>query len=141
MKMRLIKVILLSFILVVTSTSCHRLVEIDSLEKQLFLEETQIGCFKDGHDYLVYSEAEHQLCINPRRHTFRIQSDNQFEYCHVDMESYPRYIGLSVILVLDICRENESVNYTLLFECSKIENGLIWLWNKESKLGIILPEH
>lgn len=138
---RLIRVILVFLTFMVMNTSCNRLVEIDSLEKKLFLDEVQIGCFKDGHDYLVYNEAIHQLCINPRRHTFRLQSDNQEEYYHIDMESYPRYIGVSVIMTLDMCKGRESRNYTLLFECSKIEDGLIWLWNKESKLGIIVPEH
>lgn len=121
--------------------SCRKMVEIDSLEKQLFLEETAIGAYKDGHEYMVYKRGFHQLALNPRRHTFRIQADRQEEYFHLRLESYPRSLGVHVISSFEMKKGEILENYSFLFECSKMEGGKIWLWNKENKLGVILPEH
>ena len=122
-------------------SSCRREIEIDSVEKEIFLDETGIGCYKDGHDYLVYKPEMHQLAINPKRHTIRVQSEFQKEYYHLDMESYPRSIGVSIVSEFHFCLGGDEDNYTFVFECSKMEYGKIWLWNSENKLGVIIPVH
>jgi hypothetical protein len=128
------------FIVAILS-SCVRDIEIDSVEKELFLGETELGCYKDGHDYMVYNPEMHQLAVNPKRHTVRIQSESQKDYCHLDMESYPRSIGVGIVSEFHISLGGSEDKYTFVFECSKMEYGKIWLWNKENKLGIIIPVH
>jgi hypothetical protein len=128
------------FIVAILS-SCVREIEIDSVEKELFLGETELGCYKDGHDYMVYNPEMHQLAVNPKRHTVRIQSESQKDYCHLDMESYPRSIGVGIVSEFYISLGGSEDKYTFVFECSKMEYGKIWLWNKENKLGIIIPVH
>ncbi|MBO7320908.1 MAG: hypothetical protein J6U80_03140 [Bacteroidales bacterium] len=135
-----------SLILIIISTailspSCRKVVEIDSVEKQLFLDEHIIGCYKDGHEFFVYNEKIHQMAINPIRHTVRLQDDTQSEYCHIRLESYPRSIGITILADLYVGENDGQSSYKLIFECSKVEDGKIWLWNKENKIGTIIPEH
>lgn len=126
---------------VILPTSCRKVVEIDSVEKQLFLDEFVIGCYMDGHEYFVYNEKIHQVAINPIRHTVRLQDDTQSEYCHIKLESYPRSIGITILADMSIGESHGQSTYKLVFECSKVEDGKIWLWNKENKIGAIIPEH
>jgi hypothetical protein len=125
----------------ILSSSCKKVVEIDSVEKQLFLDEHIIGCYKDGHEYFVYNEKIHQIAINPTRHTIRLQDYTQSEYCHIRLESYPRSIGITILADMSVGENDDQSSYKLIFECSKVEDGKIWLWNKENKIGTIIPEH
>ena len=133
--------LILAIATVILPTSCRKVVEIDSVEKQLFLDEFVIGCYMDGHEYFVYNEKIHQVAINPIRHTVRLQDDTQSEYCHIKLESYPRSIGITILADMSIGESNGQSTYKLVFECSKVEDGKIWLWNKENKIGAIIPEH
>lgn len=131
----------ISILLIVLLASCRKEIVIDSVEKGIFLEESELGCYKDGHDYVVYDPKLHQLALNPARHTVRLQTDNQEEYYHMSLESYPRSIGVNILADFHIKKGGQSVKYTFVFECSKIGDGKLWLWNKDSKLGVVIPEH
>ena len=138
---RSIKAVIILIFISVIFASCRRVVEIDSLEKKLFLEETVLGCYKDGHEYMVFQEGLHQMALNPKRHVIRIQSDDQKEYYHMDMESYPRSVGVNILADFSVSVEGSERGYTFVFECSRIDGGKMWLWNKENKLGITIPVH
>lgn len=114
---------------------------VDSLEKELFLQKSVIGSYKDGHEYIVFDPNIHQIALNPKRHTFRIQNDRQDEYFHIEMDSYPRSLGVNIISSFVLKRGGENKEYSFVLECSKIEDGKLWLWSKENKLGIIIPQH
>ncbi len=141
MMRRLFKAVTIVIFLSILCISCRKVVEIDSLEKKLFLEETVMGCYKDGHEYMVYQEELHQMSLNPKRHVIRIQSEDQKEYYHMDMESYPRSVGVNILADFSVSVEGSERGYTFVFECSRIDGGKMWLWNKENKLGIIIPVH
>ena len=138
---RIFNIIIIAAVALFVAVSCRRIVEIDSVEKGIFMDETEIGCYKDGHDYLVYDPLLHQLALNPKRHTLRLQTDKQMEFYHIDMESYPRTVGVTILADIHMMAGRESMEFTMAFECSKMESGKIWLWNKESKLGVIIPMH
>lgn len=139
MKM-LIRYLLVLFVVSVLMVSCRgKEIVIDSVEKQLFLEEKRIGCYKDGGEYMVYSPKDHQISYNSRRNNIRFQTDTQDEFYNLKMESMPRTEGVNILGEVSVGSRGEINDFTFVFECSKIENRQIWLWNKENKIGVIIP--
>ena len=63
---RTFNIIIIAAVALFVEVSCRRIVEIDSVEKGIFMDETEIGCYKDGHDYLVYDPLLHQLALSKR---------------------------------------------------------------------------
>lgn len=137
---RLIRYISILFVTSLLLISCRgKEIVIDSLEKQLFLEETRVGCYKNGGEYMVYSPKVHQISYNFKRNNIRFQTDNQSEFYNLKMESMPRAEGVNILGEVSVGSRGEINDFTFVFECSKIENRQIWLWNKENKIGVIIP--
>lgn len=138
-KIQMILAFIICVFTLISAPSCIREVEIDSVEKGLFVESTQVGLYKDGKELLIYEEKIHQLSINSKRRIIRFQNDDQSTYCHLELETIPRSKGVNILATIAINMDDKKEDYTILLECSQIEGGNMWLWNKENKLGFIIP--
>lgn len=138
MKRAYIRYSLLS-VLFLLSSCVGRKIEIDSKEKGEFLLKSDVGCYVRGGDLIVYDPLKHQLSVNVERGTFRIQTDMQNEFFHLELESLPKSIGVEILGNVVTGDNGALQEYAFLFECSKIENGKVWLWEKDDKIGVLIP--
>lgn len=120
-------------------TSCRRDISIDSEEKELFLQNDDIGFYRNGNPVFVYRESFHQKAENPDRGAFRFQTDVQDTCLNATYTSEPRNVGVHVSIYMDYIEPMDRINAEYQFECSKINGSVIWFWNPETKSGIILP--
>jgi hypothetical protein len=132
-------IIIASLLIICFLTSCRKEIVIDSVEKRLFLQESSVGCYKSARDYLIYNPSIHQISVNAKRNTVRLQTDDQKVFFNIQLENFPKSIGVNIPAKVYQGVDGVISEYTYLFECSKIEHGQIWLWNKEGKIGVIVP--
>jgi len=120
-------------------TSCRREVLIDSEEKELFLKMGETGFYRNGNPVFIYSESLHQKAENRSRGVFRFQTDVQDTCLNVRYASEPGNVGVHILINLDYIEPMDRINSEYQFECSKITGSGIWLWDPETRNGIILP--
>lgn len=119
--------------------SCReKAIEIDSLEKEIFLRESREGIYKDGKPLFLYREAYDQKALNPKRIQYRIQTDEQDTCLNVALEALPGSPGVHITTSVDYRSPGELISNMSHLECSRIENNRIWLWNKDNLTGIII---
>jgi len=118
-------------------TSCRKIV-IDSREKELFLNCSEVGFYPLGTPRFTYSERMHQMCRNPKRGLFRIQTNIQDTCMNIILEYSPSNEGDLLIADLDYYDPEERITDRYQFECSKLFGTRIWLWENYTKTGIIL---
>jgi hypothetical protein len=136
---RYISVFSLAAILLLSSC-IHPEVIIDSPEKDSFLKMEVEGYYRGGVDFFTYNEYKHQRVSNISRNEFRIQTDSQSEYMNLVMESLPKSIGVNLLCEFTYHSDNDDIAVTMLFECSKLTEDMIWLWFAEEKIGVILKK-
>ena len=121
------------------TNSCNKeFIEIDSIEKEMFLGEEREGIYKNGEPLFIYSENTHQKALNPRRVQYRIQTDEQDTCLNVTLESLPERTGTHTTTSIDYRSPGELISSMNHLECSKITRDRIWLWNSSSLTGVIL---
>lgn len=119
--------------------SCREnVIEIDSLEKELFLRESQEGIYKEGKALFLYRESHNQKALNPKRIQYRIQTDEQDTCLNVALEALPESAGAYVTTSIDYRSPGELISNMSHLECSRMEDSRIWLWNRDNLTGIIL---
>jgi len=118
-------------------TGCRK-VEIDSSEKQVFLNHSAIGFYPGGVPRFTYQENIHQTCSNPSRHLFRIQTNIQDTCMNIALENRPSFEGNMVMSDLDYYDAGIRVTDKFEFECSRISDGKMWLWDGYTKTGVII---
>lgn len=129
-------------LLVILSTltlSCRREVEIDSVEKRIFIDSYQIGSYISGRELLVYDPSIHQIAVNSKRSSIRIQNDDQTVFINLRLEAMPKTIGVNILADVYLSVNRKVEEYKVVLECSKIENRQMWLWDRENLLGFIIP--
>jgi len=127
------------FLCTVLLCTCVRDVNIDSLEKEKFLENDRVGFYIDGEPVFLYVESIHQKAVNAARGVFRFQTDVQDTCLNVTYKSEPRNVGVHVLIDMDYIEPRDRINLEYEFECSRITGSKIWLWDSETKNGMILP--
>ena len=100
------------------------------------------GFVRDG-DYLYrYSDMECQKVVNVGRHTLRYQDDDQGRYVHFEMSSFPMTGGLyggggAIDTKITWFDGSKTDVFILPLAILKEEGQKYWLWNMESRMGII----
>lgn len=126
-------------LVLIWAVSCNeRYIEIDSIEKELFLRESAEGIYKNGEPLFLYSAERHQKATNKRRVQYRIQTDEQDTCLNVTMEAIPENTGSYITTAIDYRSPGELISSMSLLECSRRTDRYIWLWNSSSLTGIIL---
>lgn len=134
-----IKLIPISLLLILCAASCREnAIEIDSLEKELFLREEAEGIYKDGKALFLFNQGRHQKALNSMRHQYRIQTDEQDTCLNVMMEAIPETAGEHITTSIDFRSPGELISNMSHLECSRISDNRIWLWNSGNLTGIIL---
>lgn len=135
------RIIILLTIIICTASECGRnVVIVDSQEKKNFLESTEMGYYVDGKPFFIYDENIHQLCHNSKRNQIRIQTDNQNNFFNLALQSKPKTEGVRVVAQFDYSFFEDDGSYIILFECSKITEDYLWLWDAEEKRGLIIKK-
>ena len=134
-----IKLIPISLLLILCAASCREnAIEIDSLEKELFLREEAEGIYKDGKALFLFNKGRHKKAVNSMRHQYRIQTDEQDTCLNVMMEAIPETAGEHITTSIDFRSPGELISNMSHLECSRISDNRIWLWNSGNLTGIIL---
>ena len=137
--MKTIKLIPISLLLILCAASCReRAIEIDSLEKELFLREEAEGIYKDGKALFLFNQKLHQKAVNPKRIQYRIQTDEQDTCLNVIMGAIPETAGAHITTSIDFRSPGDLISSMNHLECSRVSTDKIWLWNSGSLTGLIL---
>lgn len=134
------KIFILFTVLLLCATSCLQEVKIDSLEKEIFINNDRIGIY-NGDNSFTFNPLLHQESYNVKRKQFRLQTDEQDSCLNVILAKYPKNTGNSVPVNIDYRDPRTIINNTADYECSKISHNKIWLWNKKGRIGIIIPQY
>lgn len=120
--------------------SCRKVV-IDSQEKEQFLIHSEIGFYPEGTPRFIYDESTHQMCTNPSRGQFRIQTSSQDTCLNIVMEKNNLSEGETVLSQLDYYDDNLKTSDQIELECSKKDDGKMWLWDGYTKTGLIISQY
>lgn len=119
--------------------SCREnIIEIDSVEKEIFLRESAEGIYKEGKALFLYREDYNQKAVNPRRVQYRIQTDEQDTCLNVTLEALPATPGVHVTTSVDYRSPGDLISSMTHLECSRMDNNKIWLWDRDKLIGIII---
>lgn len=133
------RIIILSLACMCILASCHKnFIEIDSLEKEMFLRENREGIYKNGTTLFLYKKDIHQKALNSRRIQYRIQTDEQDTCLNVTMEAIPENTGTHITTSIDYRSPGELISSMNHLECSRIAGDMLWLWNPDNLTGIIM---
>ena len=122
--------------------SCEDFFMENSDYAEKFVTMYDAGFVRDG-DYLYrYSEAECQKVVNAGRQILRYQDDDQGSYVHFEMSSFPMSEGMpgdgGAIDTKIIWFDGSKTDVFILpLAIMKEEGEKYWLWNMESRMGII----
>ncbi len=134
--------LLVVLILLASLSSCERIkIVIDSEQKRAFLASEKEGYYRNDAAVLLFDEDLHQKSFNKKRKQFRLQSDDQNEFMNIEMEALPKSEGVHILTKFHYKTKGSGLSITLLLECSKLSDEKIWLWDKENKIGLIVPRY
>lgn len=129
------------FIIVALSSCDKPRIIIDSDQKRAFLVSEKEGYYRNDAAILLFDEELHQKVLNKKRRQFRIQSDTQNEFINIELEAFPKSEGVHILTKFHYRKSDADLSMTILLECSKLTEEKMWLWNKESKIGLIVPKN
>lgn len=104
-----------------------------------FLLQREMGVYVDGTQVVKYDEYESQIAYNVARRIFRFQTNDQGVYAHLVLSQLPvpdENVPVEVALNYKTGQETRSMQ--CLMKVAKVEGNLCWLWEEESKTGVIL---
>ena len=128
-------IILLSIFL----ASC-RGVEPDTPEKLSFLTQTNHGYYKEMEAVFVNDgNIDLQESINNNRYQFRIQSNDQSRFLNLKFASAPKRVNSYVDMECDYYYYGTYLKETYEMHVTKVDASIIWLWNTQANLGVIIP--
>lgn len=132
-------VILLVILLLLSS--CRNSIEIDSVEKEAFMQNETVGIYLMGNSVFTLNPSRHQETYNITRKQYRIQTDEQDTCLNIILETFPKNAGVHISTTLDYRDPKNILTNISLLECSKIYNDKIWFWDKKGSVGIIIPSY
>ena len=117
------------------STGCNRYHVEDIL-----LPRNEISLTVKGADQITYDEESWQLGYNDERNEFRIVNDKLNNWVILQCDAVPSTVGQSVTAYLEYTTSNDTRKLNgLTFTVEKTSpDGLIWLWNDDRKIGIVV---
>lgn len=126
-------------LLMISIQSCREnVIQIDSLEKKTFLQESLEGVYRNGSPLFQFKETSHQKAVNPARLQYRIQTDEQDTCMNIILDALPKSAGVHITTSIDYRSPGELISNMSHFECSRIQNDRLWLWSADNLTGIIL---
>lgn len=107
-----------------------------------FIKQPDAGLYVKGECLFRYTDTECQTALNELHKTVRLQTDWQERYVNILFSSLPLpEKGTAAVQVKVLYKtEEEQEEVSLPMVTVKKQNGIYWLWNDDSKTGIILSE-
>lgn len=107
-----------------------------------FIKQTDAGLYVKGACLFRYTDTECQTALNAFRKMVRMQTDWQERYVNILFSSLPLpEEGAAAVQVKVLYKtEEEQGEVSLPMVTVKKRDGTYWLWNDDSRTGIILPE-
>lgn len=117
-------------------------VVVKSAERILFESSTNIGLYIKGSCVLEYDDDLFQQAYSSARKTYRIQTDDQNKYMHINYtESIPSEVDQETVCRITYrLAEEEETMLIVKFIVLKVSDGNLWLWNELQKTGVVIPQ-
>lgn len=132
-------IVLTAILLALCCTSCRDdAIDIDSMEKEAFLNENREGIYRNGKAMFIYNSSRHQKAANMSRMQYRIQTDEQDTCLNITLEAIPKSTGVHITTSIDYRSPGELISSMNHLECSRIQKDRLWLWNPDNLTGIIM---
>lgn len=113
-----------------------------SEERKQFESGAVEGMYRNGTCVLPFSDSEFQKSVSRSRLSYRIQSDNQEKYMHMDfVKVFPARLddGVECTVRYNL-GDNSPTVLVIKFIVVKVSDGYLYLWNEIQKVGVILPQ-
>lgn len=106
-----------------------------------FIKQADAGLYVKGECLFRYTDTECQMALNKLRKMVRMQTDWQEQYVNMVFSALPLpEKGAEAVQVKVHCKTEEEQRELLLDMVTvKKHEGMYWLWNDDSRTGIILP--
>jgi hypothetical protein len=107
-----------------------------------FMESSDISLTWKGNVQVQYNDKTCQLAYNDKKHEFRVYDDRLADWFTIRCAEKPSAEGQTVVADVSWTGDRTPKVYTgLSFTVSRIsEDGLIWLWNNDNRIGIIIKD-
>lgn len=115
-------------------TSCGNDIE------ELLLQRDDISLTERGELHLSFNEKNCQLGYNQERNEFRVYDDQLANWFIIRCDAHPSSVGQEVTADLEYTTANDTKTFSgLEFSVEKTSSdGLIWLWCKDKKIGLVV---
>lgn len=127
------KKILYFFLAALLLSSCSS----EKMERE-FASDSEVKLCCQGKEILRYNREEFQLMFNSANSEFALISDNASQYYRLTLSSLPDREGQEIVGDIEWASENSyESKKNITFNVTKIEGYKIWLWNSESRTGVV----
>lgn len=107
---------------------------------EILLPRTEISLTIKGETAMEFIPATCQIGYNSERNEFRLVDNNLSDWVIFRSDAVPTDVGQKVKASLEYTSQNSVKTLRdLTFSVEKTSpEGLVWLWNKDKKIGIII---
>lgn len=116
----------------------------DKMDPQIKAERTALtgtsayGVYQNGQSRYVFDKNQHQLYVNPSKHTYRIQNDLGTKYAELTLKAAPsRNESVSGTLSQNVGLTSVAPTDIILLKSDKDH---LWLWSDDTHTGFIVPQ-
>lgn len=103
-----------------------------------FASDAEVKLCCQGKEILRYNRDEFQLLFNSANSEFALISDDASRYYRLTLNSFPDREGQEIVGEIEWASENSYENKkNITFNVIRIEGYKVWLWNSESRIGIV----
>lgn len=121
--------------------ACHgRDKPLGGADADYFLKQNNPGLYVNGNNLFEYTDKDCQWAFNRIRGVARLQKDDQSYYVNMIFSSWPNQLKEDVNVEIDYKTSSQQRKTLFVMILLKSENGKNWLWNDESKTGVILEQ-
>lgn len=110
--------------------------------EELLLPKSDISLTIKGEDQIRYDQKTWQLGHNAEKNEFRAVNDKLTDWMILRCNATPSTVGQSVTAYLEYTTSNDTKKINgLTFTVEKTSpEGLIWLWNDDKKIGVVVKD-
>ena len=110
--------------------------------EELLLPKSDISLTIKGEDQIRYDQETWQLGHNAEKNEFRAVNDKLTDWMILRCNTDPSTVGQSVTAYLEYTTSNDTKKLNALtFTVEKTSpEGMIWLWNDDKKIGVVVKD-
>ena len=109
-------------------------------ELSAFTASDDIGLYISNAKTFKYNESTCHIMRNAERRVVRIVEDDQSKVANFSFSTFEFSLDESINIEIDYINENSIRNtYKLFAQIVKMHEGKLWFWDKDKKIGMIIP--